>query len=226
MPEILPPRTALRSHASHCISGSPRRLRIALSSIHLVGPAGTRQIPILPELQLTLDAGPLGELSWFARLDGKPMVKESVGNFFAEARKMAGIYGKSGHGVRKAAATQAAENEATMAQMNSIFGWEGDAMASLYTKSANRTKIAAGAIEKLSRTETETPKPSPTVKVGALGRKRQRKQSSFFEVVRSEGLEPPRFYSLPPQGSASTNSATSAWETGAGMAGPDQRRGM
>src|SRR6185369_5824355 len=29
-------------------------------------------------------------------------------------------------------------------------------------------------------------------------------------VVRSEGLEPPRFYSLPPQGSASTNSATSA----------------
>jgi hypothetical protein len=29
-------------------------------------------------------------------------------------------------------------------------------------------------------------------------------------MVRSEGLEPPRFYSLPPQGSASTNSATSA----------------
>ena len=35
-----------------------------------------------------------------------------------------------------------------------------------------------------------------------------------IEVVRSEGLEPPRFYSLPPQGSASTNSATSAWDTG------------
>src|SRR5450631_4698396 len=31
-------------------------------------------------------------------------------------------------------------------------------------------------------------------------------------LVRSEGLEPPRFYSLPPQGSASTNSATSALE--------------
>jgi hypothetical protein len=34
------------------------------------------------------------------------------------------------------------------------------------------------------------------------------------DMVRSEGLEPPRFYSLPPQGSASTNSATSAWDTG------------
>lgn len=32
----------------------------------------------------------------------------------------------------------------------------------------------------------------------------------FLDMVRSEGLEPPRFYSLPPQGSASTNSATSA----------------
>src|SRR4051812_15330918 len=31
-------------------------------------------------------------------------------------------------------------------------------------------------------------------------------------MVRSEGLEPPRCYPLPPQGSASTNSATSAKE--------------
>jgi hypothetical protein len=44
-------------------------------------------------------------------------------------------------------------------------------------------------------------------------------------LVRSEGLEPPRFYSLPPQGSASTNSATSAWDTGWKDEGlPDQRR--
>jgi hypothetical protein len=50
--------------------------------------------------------------------------------------------------------------------------------------------------------------------------------NDLCRLVRSEGLEPPRFYSLPPQGSASTNSATSAWETGTGMAGPDQRRGM
>jgi hypothetical protein len=52
-------------------------------------------------------------------------------------------------------------------------------------------------------------------------------------VVRSEGLEPPRFYSLPPQGSASTNSATSAFSRiGTGFVsyqiktgpGPDQDR--
>src|SRR5712672_1653558 len=43
-------------------------------------------------------------------------------------------------------------------------------------------------------------------------------------LVRSEGLEPPRCYSLPPQGSASTNSATSAWEIGTELA-PDRING-
>src|SRR5262245_17652455 len=38
-------------------------------------------------------------------------------------------------------------------------------------------------------------------------------------MVRSRGLEPPRCYSLPPQGSASTNSATSA-SKGAGPIRP------
>src|SRR5215831_1382213 len=42
-------------------------------------------------------------------------------------------------------------------------------------------------------------------------------------LVRSEGLEPPRCYSLPPQGSASTNSATSA-KVSAGRANRADRR--
>src|SRR5262249_32949944 len=49
--------------------------------------------------------------------------------------------------------------------------------------------------------------------------------NDLCRLVRSEGLEPPRCYSLPPQGSASTSSATSAWETGLAPCGrPDQRR--
>ena len=42
--------------------------------------------------------------------------------------------------------------------------------------------------------------------------------------MRSEGLEPPPCYGLPPQGSASTNSATSAWEIGTELA-PDRING-
>src|SRR5712664_1971216 len=44
-----------------------------------------------------------------------------------------------------------------------------------------------------------------------LGKKRRKFNELSVGMVRSEGLEPPRFYSLPPQGSASTNSATSAF---------------
>jgi hypothetical protein len=81
-------------------------------------------IAILPELQETLDAGSLGKMCWFAKLDGAPMTKESVGNFFKDRCVMAGIPNKSGHGVRKAAATEAAANGATHAELNSIFGWK------------------------------------------------------------------------------------------------------
>ncbi|QWG16541.1 hypothetical protein KMZ68_16190 [Bradyrhizobium sediminis] len=59
-------------------------------------------------------------------------------------------------GLRKAAATEVADKEATHAQLNSIFGWKGDQMASLYTESANRKRLAAGAITKLSRTKKRT----------------------------------------------------------------------
>jgi integrase len=126
-------------------------------------------IPILPELQETLDAGPLGDLAWFAKLNGAPMTKESVGNFFKEACKRAGIFTKSGHGVRKAAATTMADNGATHAELNSIFGWTGDQMASLYTESADRKRLAAGSIEKMSKRGTS--KPPPDAKVGVLSHK-------------------------------------------------------
>src|SRR6266478_4955188 len=53
---------------------------------------------------------------------------------------------------------------------------------------------------------------------------RQARLHCTIFVVRSEGLEPPRCYSLPPQGSASTNSATSAWEIGTELA-PDRING-
>ena len=58
---------------------------------------------------------------------------------------------ESAHGVRKAAATRAAENGATERELEAIFGWSGGRMATLYAKSANRTRLAAGAIGKLAQ---------------------------------------------------------------------------
>ena len=112
---------------------------------------GTRvTIPILPVLAKTLAAGPVGDLAIIATKAGAPMTKESIGNLFAESCRVAGIK-KSAHGLRKAAATAAANNGATVAQLEAIFGWEGGRMASLYTKSADRQKLAASGIGMMSR---------------------------------------------------------------------------
>jgi integrase len=86
------------------------------------------------------------------------------------AAKAAGVVGKSAHGMRKAAATRAVENGATERELEAIFGWSGGRMATLYTKSANRSRLAAGAIGKLDRAETENrtsiPAPSAEVRAG------------------------------------------------------------
>jgi integrase len=107
-------------------------------------------IPILPVLQVTLNAGPVGELAFIATKTGQPMTKESLGNAFADACRAAGIR-KSAHGLRKAAATNAANNGATVAQLEAIFGWEGGQMAALYTRSANRRALSTGASGQLAR---------------------------------------------------------------------------
>jgi len=111
-------------------------------------------IPILPELAQTLAAGPVGDLAVIATNDGRPLTKESLGNMFRDACRAAGI-NKSAHGLRKAAATRAANHGATVAQLEAIFGWEGGRMASLYTRSADRQALAATAMGKLSRRPEE-----------------------------------------------------------------------
>lgn len=106
-------------------------------------------IPMLTVLQRGLLAGPRGKETWIVGPRGKSFVKEAFGNTFSEAAREAGIE-KSAHGVRKIAATIAAENGATEAELDAIFGWSGGRMASHYTKQANRARLAAKGAEKLA----------------------------------------------------------------------------
>ena len=50
------------------------------------------------------------------------MTKESIGNLLKEKCVAAGLMNRSAHGLRKAAATVAAENGATEAELDAIFG--------------------------------------------------------------------------------------------------------
>jgi integrase len=99
-------------------------------------------LPILPVLSKTLEAGPCGDLTFIAGQNGRPLTKESFSNLFRNASRAAGLRGSSAHGLRKAAATRAANAGATEAQLEAIFGWNGGAMASLYTRAANRRRLS------------------------------------------------------------------------------------
>ena len=62
---------------------------------------------------------------------------------------------RSAHGCRKIAATRAADNGATVAQLNAIFGWTGTAMASLYTEAADRKRLALEAMAMMAGQRTK-----------------------------------------------------------------------
>jgi hypothetical protein len=116
-----------------------------------------------------LAAGPCGDLTFIAGERRQPLTKESFGNLFRAACRKAGVPG-SAHGVRKIAATRAANSGATVAQLEAIFGWSGGQMASLYTRSADRKRLALEGMHMLAN-EKRKPIPSPSDEVRALEQK-------------------------------------------------------
>jgi integrase len=101
-----------------------------------------------------------GDLAFIATPNGRPMAKESFGTWFRGACKAAGVPG-SAHGLRKAGATRAANNGATEAELEAIFGWRGGKMASLYTREADRARLARRAMRKLLLDENVNRSPAP-----------------------------------------------------------------
>jgi integrase len=116
-----------------------------------------------PAFAEAISAGPTGDLSFICGARGQPMTKESFGNAFSEACSAAGIR-KSAHGLRKLAATRAANAGATVWQLNAMFGWTGTEMASHYTRAADRKRAAREGFRKLVN-ESATSIPAPDQKV-------------------------------------------------------------
>jgi hypothetical protein len=48
-----------------------------------------------------------------------------------------------------------------VAELEAIFGWQGGTMAALYTRAADRRRLAQGAMHKLARTTDEQTLPAP-----------------------------------------------------------------
>lgn len=103
--------------------------------------------------------------------DGRrPFSKEPFGKLFRDAWKAACVAGSAPTGLSKLAAIRAAQKGASTAQIRALFGWTTDAMPSLCTRAAERTRLALeGAM--LAMSDKRTSIPSPSDEVRALGPK-------------------------------------------------------
>jgi integrase len=103
-------------------------------------------LPVLGALQTVLDASDVGDKTWLITKRRKPWKEASFGNEFREWCDKAGLPDCTAHGLRRAGATFAAENGATVKQLMEVFGWSTAQIAMDYIKDAEQKKIASGAM--------------------------------------------------------------------------------
>lgn len=107
------------------------------------------EITILPPLAKSIDATKTGDLAFLVTSKNKPFGKESFGTWFKKACVAAGVPG-SAHGLRKIAAVRCAENGATEAELNAMFGWaEGSKESATYVRKASRARLGRNASGKM-----------------------------------------------------------------------------
>ena len=100
------------------------------------------EIPIFDELRAVLDASPTGDMTYLVSSHGTPYTRESFGNWFGDAVRAAGLSGISLHGLRKRFAADQAESQSTTKEIMALGGWDNIQQVELYTKSAERKKMA------------------------------------------------------------------------------------
>jgi integrase len=137
------------------------------------------EIPVLPELQRVIDATTeKGDLTFLISDHGRPWANgDSFGNRFRDWCREAGLPHCSPHGLRKAGASVAAENGATENQLMAIYGWSDPKMAALYTRKANRKKLASDAMRYVVPSQTGNGTVPLSTPAEASGTKQAKKQS-------------------------------------------------
>lgn len=116
-------------------------------------------VPVFPLLRASIEATPTGDMAFLTSSTGMPFASPaSLGNWFHDACVAAGVPGRL-HGLRKAGATIAANNGATPHQLMAMFGWRRLEEAELYTKEADRIRLAAEAAEQIEAAFSRTSPP-------------------------------------------------------------------
>jgi integrase len=98
--------------------------------------------PILPALWEIMQASQLGKETFLETEFGKPFTANGFGNWMRTRCNEAGLPECTAHGLRKASASLAAENGATVHQLMAIFDWVTPSQAEVYTRKADRKRLA------------------------------------------------------------------------------------
>jgi integrase len=108
-------------------------------------------VPILPALRASIDATETGDLAFLTSAKGQPFPSGGAfGNWFKERCREAGIGHCSAHGLRKAGATMAADDGASERELMAMYGWGRSSTAEVYTKAADKKRLARAAAERIA----------------------------------------------------------------------------
>lgn len=116
-------------------------------------------IPIFTELQASIDATPTGDLVFLTNKRGLTFQSgQSFSQWFQRQARNAGLHERcTPHGLRKAGATIAANNGATAHELMAMFTWSRISMAEVYTKEADKARLARGAAERIANNSKAAP---------------------------------------------------------------------
>lgn len=105
-------------------------------------------IPLLPPLAASIETTATGDMVFLLNTKGRPWTSISFGYWFADRCDEAKVPGRA-HGLRKAGATIAANNGATSKDLAAMYGWATTQMAEVYTRKADRVRMAERAANML-----------------------------------------------------------------------------
>ncbi|APY15827.1 tyrosine-type recombinase/integrase [Brucella sp. 09RB8910] len=107
-------------------------------------------IPIHPILLAVLDQHKLVGMTYLQTEFGKPFSVKGLGNRISDWFRQAGLPHLTSHSVRKGLATDQAHNEATDNMLEAMFGWKDAKTSKIYTRNAERARLARAAVAKIN----------------------------------------------------------------------------
>ncbi|MDR7032387.1 tyrosine-type recombinase/integrase [Mesorhizobium sp. BE184] len=109
-------------------------------------------VAVFSALQKSIDATETGDLAFLTTDWGQPFKSAaSFGNWFRDRCNEAFLPIECrAHGLRKAGATIAADNGATVHELMAMYGWSKSSMAEVYTRESDKRRLARGAAERIA----------------------------------------------------------------------------